>query len=95
MGASLLVHSDPAALRSSRDPSFDLAGGLRDRLEEFPGVSNLSFGWVALFILFYILLVGPLDYLFLSKVVKRLEWTWLTFPTLVLLVSLAAYFTAE
>src|SRR5207249_4321825 len=28
------------------------------------------------------------------KVFKRLEWTWITFPTVVLLVSVIAYFTA-
>ena len=54
----------------------------------------ISFGWVALFILFYILIVGPLDYFLLKKVFKRLELTWITFPTLVLIVSVVAYFTA-
>jgi hypothetical protein len=63
-------------------------------LGTFEGVPVISFGWVALFILIYILLVGPLDYLFLKKVVKRLEFTWITFPTIVLAVSAAAYFTA-
>ena len=63
-------------------------------LERFEGVPVISFGWVALFILLYILVVGPLDYLFLKKVVKRLELTWITFPTVVLAVSAAAYFTA-
>jgi hypothetical protein len=64
------------------------------QLEQFEGVPVISFGWVALFILLYILVVGPLDYLFLKKVVKRLELTWITFPTIVLAVSAAAYFTA-
>ena len=64
------------------------------RLEEFEGVPVISFGWVALFILIYIIVVGPLDYLFLKKVVKRLELTWITFPTIVLAVSAGAYFTA-
>jgi hypothetical protein len=63
-------------------------------LEAFEGVPVISFGWVALFILIYILVVGPLDYLFLKKVVKRLELTWVTFPTVVLAVSAGAYFTA-
>src|SRR6266699_4628591 len=54
----------------------------------------ISFGWVALFILLYIIVVGPLDYLFLKKVVKRLELTWVTFPAVVLIVSAVAYFTA-
>lgn len=65
-----------------------------DQLENFEGVPVISFGWVALFILLYILVVGPLDYWFLKKVVKRLEFTWITFPTIVLAVSAAAYFAA-
>lgn len=72
----------------------DLAGDLRNNLEQFENVSNISFGWVALFIFIYILVVGPLDYFFLKKVVKRLELTWITFPTVVLVVSAVAYFTA-
>lgn len=68
--------------------------GINNQLEQFEGVPVISFGWVALFILLYILVVGPLDYLFLKKVVKRLELTWVTFPTVVIAVSAAAYFTA-
>ena len=39
----------------------------------------------------YLLLVGPGDFLLLRKVVGRTEWTWLTFPLAVVLVSVAAY----
>lgn len=68
--------------------------GIVDQLENFEGVPVISFGWVALFILLYILVVGPLDYWFLKRVVKRLEFTWITFPTIVLAVSAGAYFAA-
>jgi hypothetical protein len=71
-----------------------LAVDLKRELESFREVPVISFGWVALFILFYIVLVGPLDYLLLKKVFKRLELTWITFPVLVLIVSVAAYATA-
>jgi hypothetical protein len=57
-------------------------------------VPVISFGWVALFILIYILIVGPLDYFFLKKVVKRLELTWITFPAVVIVISAVAYFAA-
>ena len=77
-----------------RDNSADLASMLQTRLENFKDVSVISFGWVALFILIYIVIVGPLDYLFLKKVVKRLELTWITFPTVVVVVSAVAYFAA-
>jgi hypothetical protein len=67
---------------------------LVQKMEDFPGVPVISFGWVALFILAYIILVGPLDYFFLKKVVKRLELTWVTFPIMVLMVSAVAYYAA-
>jgi hypothetical protein len=76
------------------DSGGEVAADLQNRLEQFEDVPMISFGWVALFILIYIVVVGPLDYLFLKKVVKRLELTWITFPTVVLVVSAVAYFAA-
>jgi hypothetical protein len=72
----------------------DLSSQLRIGLEQFPGVKLIPFGWVAFFIFLYILLIGPVDYFFLKKVVKRMELTWITFPTIVVVVSLLAYFAA-
>jgi hypothetical protein len=72
----------------------DLATRVLNNLEFFDGVPVISFVWVALFILAYILVVGPLDYLLLKKVVKRLELTWVTFPVVVVTVSVLAYFAA-
>jgi hypothetical protein len=71
----------------------DLTTRLQQELDKFD-TPPISFGWVALFILLYILVVGPLDYLLLKKVFKRLELTWITFPAIVLAISLIAYFTA-
>src|SRR5262249_52461392 len=71
----------------------DLATEVQRELDKFD-VPVISFGWVALFIVLYILVVGPLDYFILKKVFKRLEWTWITFPAVVLLISAVAYFTA-
>ena len=67
---------------------------IRRHVDEFEGVPVISFGWVALFILLYTLLIGPVEYLFLKKILGRLELTWITFPIIVLSVSAAAYFTA-
>ena len=58
------------------------------------GVKLIPFGWVAFFIFLYILLIGPIDYFFLKKVLKRMELTWITFPTIVVTVSLLAYYAA-
>lgn len=76
---------------NGNDLQYQLQTNLEDYGDEVPVI---SFGWVALFILLYILVVGPLDYLFLKKVLNRLELTWITFPSVVLLVSATAYFTA-
>ena len=73
----------------------ELATDLKRALENFQDVPVVSFGRVALLILFYICLVGPLDYFFLKKVCKRLELTWISFPVLVLVISTAAYTTAH
>src|SRR5208337_4236626 len=66
---------------------------LQRGLETFD-VPVIHFGWVTLFILVYILIVGPLDYFVLKKLFKRLELTWITFPTLVILISVLAYLIA-
>lgn len=74
--------------------SNDLASILHESLERFPGVKLIPFGWVAFFVFLYILLIGPGDYFFLKKVVKRMELTWITFPLIVVGVSLLAYLAA-
>jgi hypothetical protein len=95
LGVPLTVQQNPGYGNfGNADNSNDIASGLYSSLQSFPEVSNISFGWVALFIFVYILVVGPLDYFFLKKVVKRLELTWITFPSVVLIVSVVAYFTA-
>jgi hypothetical protein len=80
-------------VRRDKREGDDLATMLQRSLDTFD-VPVISFGWVALFIVIYILIIGPLDYLLLKKVFKKLEWTWITFPAVVLAVSVAAYFTA-
>lgn len=71
-----------------------IATGIRNHIDTFEGVPVISFGWIALFILLYTLIIGPIEYLFLKKILGRLELTWITFPLIVLTVSVAAYYTA-
>jgi hypothetical protein len=73
---------------------YDESTEINNRMEDFPDVTVVPFHWVALLIFLYILLIGPIDYFFLKKVVKRLELTWITFPTWVVVVSAAAYYSA-
>lgn len=69
----------------------DLSGQLRSSLDRFTGVQVIPFYIVALMIVFYILLIGPGDYLFLRKIAGRMYLTWFTFPIIVLIVSVASW----
>ena len=72
----------------------DLAGQLRSALDRFPGVSLVPFYVVVLLIVLYLLAIGPGDYFLLRKVLRRMQLTWITFPLIVLAVSLGAYLLA-
>ena len=75
----------------------DMAGQLRSALDRFEGVGPEPF---RLFILvlgltaLYLLAIGPLDYFLLRRFVGRMQWTWLTFPAIVITFCVAAYFLA-
>ena len=73
----------------------EAAVAIRQHNDVFDGVAVVSFGWIAVLIVLYILLIGPVEYFFLKRVLGRLELTWITFPVIVLTVSAAAYFTAD
>ncbi len=73
----------------------ELAGALRNHLDTFEQVPVISFGWVAVLIVLYLILIGPVEYYFLRRVLQRPELTWLTFPIIVASVCFAVYLTAD
>lgn len=74
----------------------DLSNQLRGALDtKFTGVETASFGLVALLVIAYIAAIGPGDYFFVKRVLKRMELTWITFPATVVVTSLAAYWLAN
>lgn len=73
----------------------DLASQLRVALEQFPGVALVPFGWIAFLALLYIVAIGPGDYLFLRRILGRMELTWITFPLMVAAASGLAYYAAQ
>jgi hypothetical protein len=82
----------PGALTEDED---EAAVAIRQHNDTFEGVAVVSFGWIAMLIVLYILLIGPIEYYFLKRVLGRLELTWVTFPIIVLTVSAAAYLSAD
>ena len=69
----------------------DLAGQLRASLDQFEGVRFAPFSLIVFLLIAYVLLIGPVDYFFIRKIVKRGRVTWITFPAIVLLACLVGY----
>ncbi|MGQ9770408.1 MAG: hypothetical protein ACUVQG_07635 [Thermogutta sp.] len=65
----------------------DLAGQLRSALDVFPTVSFVAFSWVAVAVVIYLVLIGPLDYWLLGFGLRNYRWTWLSFPAVILLAA--------
>jgi hypothetical protein len=58
----------------------DLIGQLRVALDQFGGVSLVNFTSVSVLTLIYLLIIGPGDYFFLSRLNLPRQITWFTFP---------------
>jgi hypothetical protein len=68
----------------------DMAGQLRSALDRFEGVRSVTFSLVVGLIVLYVLAIGPGDYFFVRKILRRMQLTWITFPLAIVLVSVAA-----
>jgi hypothetical protein len=72
----------------------ELAVALRTHADAFEEIPVISFGWVAVLIALYLLLIGPLEYLLLKRFIGRQEWTWAVFPVVVVTVAGVCFATA-
>ena len=70
----------------------DLVGQLRAALDQFPGVALVNFTTVSVLTAVYLLLIGPGDYLFLSRLKLPRQVTWLTFTLVALAFGAAAWY---
>ncbi|HND52778.1 MAG TPA: hypothetical protein PLV92_10295, partial [Pirellulaceae bacterium] len=68
----------------------DLSGQLRSALDQFSGLTLVSFSWVAVLLVLYIALIGPGDY-FLVHYLRRPHWTWVTLGATIVGFTLLAY----
>ncbi|MBX3442045.1 MAG: hypothetical protein KF774_06540 [Planctomyces sp.] len=58
----------------------DLSSQLATTLDQFEGVRRSSFGSVLGWTLLWMVVLGPLDYLLVHKLLRRPHWTWVTLP---------------
>ena len=68
----------------------DLSGQLRSALDQFDNVKGISFTFVMILLVAYLVVVGVGDWFLVHKLLKRPQLTWLTFPCWVLLFCLIA-----
>ena len=73
----------------------DLVGQLHVALSQFAGVQLVPFAVVAALVVVYILLHRPAGLFVSEEVVGRMEWTWVTFPAMVLAFSGGTYALAH
>lgn len=70
----------------------DLSAHLRNSLDkQFVGVQLIPFGVVAFLVGGYLLLIGPGDFFLVRRLLNRPTLTWLTFPLIVIGMSVLAY----
>ncbi|GAB4153391.1 MAG: hypothetical protein Tsb009_29750 [Planctomycetaceae bacterium] len=58
----------------------DLGTQLNSIQEDFPDVRKSTTWEILGWILLFVLLIGPVDYFLVHRLLKRPQWTWLTFP---------------
>lgn len=68
----------------------DLAGQLRSALDQFENVKGISFTFVVILLVAYLVCVGVGDWLLVHKLLKRPQLTWLTFPCWIVLFGVIA-----
>jgi hypothetical protein len=76
-----------SAGRSGELAYTDLAGQVRATLDRFPESRTIPFSLAALILMGLIVLVGPVDYFLVNRWVGRAWVGWLSFPLVILLLS--------
>lgn len=73
----------------------DLASQFHGSQEYFPIIHRFTMWKVLGLMLMYLVLIGPVDYFLVHRLLKRPQWTWLTFPLIVAISVLLAVQSAR
>lgn len=65
----------------------DMQSQLMGMLDEFPEIARPSSWNVIGLMVLYLLLIGPVDYVVVHRLLRRPHWTWVTLPVWVVLAS--------
>ncbi len=72
----------------------DIGAQFNAAQDDFEGVNRSSRWTVMGLVLLYIVVIGPLDYLLVHRVLRKPEWTWATFPLVALVATVLGITTA-
>eukprot|EP00913_Durusdinium_trenchii_P008912 g8378.t1 len=81
--------------RLARSGVTDLGTQLNAIQQDFPEVQRASTIWTMLWLVLFIICIGPVDYFLVHRILKRPRLTWLTFPLMVVAVSFLAFRNSE
>jgi hypothetical protein len=87
VGESQSRHTQIISNRLTQTGITELGTQLDASLDEFPGVSRFTIWHVMGLLAALVLVVGPLDFLLVHKVLRRPELTWVTFPLIALVAA--------
>lgn len=95
-GSILIPNQDKPQQEKSRSTAYaDLAGQLRATLDQFSVRRSPGFSVVSLILMALIAAIGPLDYFLINRVLGRPLLGWLTFPIVVIGLSIVLAMQAE
>lgn len=91
-GIDKLAISSRGAFKDSYSGYRDYSGtgGILQTISESPNVSTPSFATIGLFLLAYLLVLVPVNYIVLNKK-RKLELAWVTTPIIVMIFTFGAY----
>jgi len=92
------VGSEGKSRQPNAPPSDDedeVAVALRSHVDTFENIPVVTFGTVAFLIVLYIVLIAPIEYYFLKRILGRLEVTWITFPVIALTICVLSFLSAS
>ncbi len=81
--------------RLSHSGITELASQLHAIQEHFPDIPRFSFWMIMGLTTFYLLIIGPIDYWIVHRVLKKPQFTWITFPAMVIVCGLLAMWLAR
>lgn len=83
-----LPEEDSAQSHLSSNGISDLATQLISNLDWFPAAATPSYGTVLAIVGCFLIIIAPVDYLLVHRLLKRPRYTWITFPVAVLLAAM-------